>query len=356
MHAWNARSIDGAGPPVMCTVDMPRLALTAALVVCLTFPVTVRAALIRDDFYAAKAVSASEAWAVGNFGTIYHTADGGRTWAASASGVKNPLFGVDFADAGHGWAVGRAALIIHTADGGKTWQRQPASIPSDKHLFAIKALDANTAWALGDWGALTVTHDGGQTWEDRSIPDDVVLYDISFPDPQHGFIAGEFGTVLASSDGGQTWTKQDVGVEKTLFGISFSTPRTGWVVGIDGLVLRTRDGGATWEKQRGTSATESVEQLSFLEAAKNPGLYSVAVMGQYGVVVGDSGTLLVTDDGGETWTPHDLPEKDRLTWVRGVSVVAGGHGFVVGAGGFLAALDHADLTLPGGERVARLSP
>ena len=71
-----------------------------------------------------------------------------------------------------------------------------------------------------------------------------------------------------------------------------------------------------------------------------------ALAGQYGVVVGDTGMILTTADGGETWTPRILPEKQRLVWMRAASLVPGTHGFVVGSGGFAATLDHDQVNLP----------
>jgi photosystem II stability/assembly factor-like uncharacterized protein len=318
-------------------------------------------------------MSATEAWAVGNFGSIYHTTDAGQTWTPRDSGTRSPLFAVDFADATRGWAVGKSALVIHTVDGGQTWKRQKSAIPSEKHLFSVQAIDANTVWAVGDWGAIAVTHDGGETWEDRSLGTvivpieeagagtgkrfsaDVILYAVSFPDAQHGFIAGEFGTLLATADGGATWEKRDVGTEKTLFGVRFATAERGWAVGIDGLLLHTEDAGRHWEVQRGEVRAEALETLGFRETIKNPGLYDVAVAGQHGVVVGDTGIVLTSADGGASWTRHELPGKQRLVWMRSVSLAPGAHGFVVGASGFSAAIDD-DHVVPRGETSAGGAP
>jgi photosystem II stability/assembly factor-like uncharacterized protein len=341
------------------------LASIGALGLVTALPCVVPAVTVRDNLYAVKSLGADEAWAVGNFGSIYYTRDGGKSWDARESGTKSPLFGIDFADGQNGWIVGKSALILHTTDSGKTWKPQKSAIPPDKHLFAVRALDTRTAWAVGDWGAIAVTHDGGDTWQDRSLgtatvkveespgrttttlTDDVILYAISFPDAKHGFIVGEFGTLLATNDGGETWEKRDLGTEKTLFSVSFVTPEKGWVVGIDGLLLRTRDGGKTWDVQRGREGAESIEELGFMETIRNPGLYDVHVRGQYGVVVGDTGILLISTDEGESWTRYDLPEKQRLVWMRGVSL-GPEDGVVVGANGFSAQIDHGRVVLPGG--------
>src|SRR6185312_8447546 len=104
------------------------------------------------------------------------------------------------------------------------------------------------------------------------------------------------------------------------FGVTFATPQSGWAVGIDGLILRTTDGGQTWSVQRGRTRAEALEDLGFLETLKNPGLYAVQVAGRYGVVVGDTGVLLTSSDGGETWKERQLPEHEKLVWMRAVSL------------------------------------
>jgi photosystem II stability/assembly factor-like uncharacterized protein len=314
-------------------VGQRRRALVAALLTALAAGGSA-AADIRDNLYGVKALAADDAWAVGNFGSIFHTRDGGRSWSPSESGTKSALFDVDFADPQHGWAVGKSALVLHTADGGRTWRKQQSPIPTSKHLFSVRVVDTRTVWAVGDWGAVTVTRDGGASWEDRSLDEDVVLNDVSFSDPEHGWVCGEFGTVLATRDGGQHWEKQVVGTEKTLFGVHFADAQRGWAVGIDGLILRTRDGGASWEVQQGKAATEDLEELGFGDTLANPGLYAVSVVGRRGVVVGDTGTLLVTTDGGDSWQRRELPEQQRLVWLRAASLAADARGLAVGANGF----------------------
>ncbi|HLK13113.1 MAG TPA: YCF48-related protein [Candidatus Binatia bacterium] len=318
------------------------------LLLGLLAPAIARAALVRDNLYGVKALSASEAWAVGTFGSIYHTTNAGQTWETRESGTRNPLFSVDFADPQHGWAVGKSAIILRTVDGGASWKPQRSPIPPEKHLFKVQALDVRTAWAVGDWGARTVTHDGGEHWEDRSLGEDVVLYDVSFPDAEHGYVCGEFGTVLATADGGATWEKRAAGTEKTLFGLDFVTPDEGWAVGIDGLLLHTRDGGRSWAVQRGKVQAESLDEFGFLEAMSNPGLYAVRVLGEYGVVVGDTGTVLVSTDAGQSWRRLELPSSRGLAWMRDVSLVPGTEGIAIGAEGFAVRFDRGQVTLPDG--------
>ncbi|MFN8544378.1 MAG: YCF48-related protein [Candidatus Binatia bacterium] len=348
---------------------MPRpgvvLSVCAALVL-IGRPIGAGAAEVKDHLYGVKALSATEAWAVGNFGSIYHTTDGAKRWAlvewkpiegkGALEKLRNPLFSIDFAGRS-GWIVGKSSLIVHTGDAGATWAEQKSVLSTDKHLFKVVAVDDRTAWAVGDWGAVTVTHDGGLHWEDRSLSEDAVLNDVAFLDSLHGAIAGEFGTVLVTSDGGVTWEKRSTGTQKTLFGVHFVTPEKGWVVGLDGLLLHTVDGGGTWMVQHGVAEASTLEEFGFLDALRNPGFYAVRVLGEEGIVVGDTGTILTTADGGETWKRLELPAHDRLVWMRDVSLVSGTQGFAVGAAGFSVAIDRGTVKLPrGGEASVAAAP
>jgi photosystem II stability/assembly factor-like uncharacterized protein len=343
---------------------MPRAGTVAFVAAVVAVPVLVRAAALRDNLFAVTARGGEVAWAVGNFGSIYVTQNGGKTWQARSSNTKQPLFSVEFADDHHGWIVGKSGLILRTTDGGETWTPQQSPIHPAKHLFKVAAVDAQNAWAVGDWGAVVQTRDGGATWTDRSlgalavervevpgrttqmITDDVILNDIDFLDAKHGFIVGEFGTLLATADGGEHWRQIPLPTEKTLFGVHFRSPEEGWVVGIDGIILHTQDGGQTWVTQNGLTESGAIEDVSFVEAMANPGLYAVSVEGRRGIVVGDNGALFVSDDGGNTWVRRALPEEHRLTWMRDAVVTPSGRGFLVGAAGFTAASEGDSVTLP----------
>jgi len=343
---------------------MPKAGRVAFIAALVALPVLAHAAALRDNLFAVTATNGETAWAVGNFGSIYVTKDGGKSWQARSSNTKQPLFSVDFADERTGWIVGKSGLILRTTDGGETWTRQQSPIAPAKHLFKVAAIDPQTAWAVGDWGAVVQTRDGGATWTNRSlgalpveriespdrmvqtITDDVILNDVEFLDAQHGFIVGEFGTLLATSDGGDHWRQVAMPTEKTLFGMHWRSPEEGWVVGIDGIILYTQDGGRTWTTQNGLTATGAIEDVSFVDAMANPGLYAVSVEGRRGVVVGDAGAFFVSDDGGHTWTRRALPEEHRLTWMRDASVAASGRAFLVGAAGFTAAAEGDAVTLP----------
>lgn len=286
---------------------------------------------IVEDLYDTQFVTPDEGWTVGVFGSIYHTADGGKHWKIQETPTIQHLYGVAFADAKKGWAVGRGGEILHTIDGGQTWGRQKSGV--EKHLFKVIFTDEKNGWAVGDWGAAVRTRNGGETWEDRSLAEDQIIYSIDFADADHGWMVGEFGSILYTKDGGETWTKQEAATQKTFFGVTAVSPEKAWIVGIDGLVVRTQDAGTTWQLQHGQTEMANFEAIGFMELLKNPGLYDIKIKGSKGYIVGDVGNVFVTEDGGETWADVVLPGEWRLNWIRGVNVLPNGQGMLVGAAG-----------------------
>ena len=286
---------------------------------------------IVEDLYDTQFLDANEGWAVGVFGTVYHTTDGGKHWRQQKTPTTQHLYGVSFVDVKNGWAVGRSGEVLSTPDGGEHWVEQKSN--TQKHLFRVDFLNTSEGWAVGDWGVVLHTRDGGATWEDKSLTEDQIIYSIDFTDHDNGWMVGEFGSIRHTADGGQTWAKQEVGTQKTFFGVTAVSKEKAWAVGIDGLVARTKDGGATWEIQQGQSEMANFEAIGFMELLKNPGLYDIKIRGGKGYIVGDVGNVLVSEDGGETWTKSLLPSEWRLSWVRGVSVLPSGEGMLVGAAG-----------------------
>ena len=116
-------------------------------------------------------------WAVGDRGVIWHTTDGGTTWAQQNSNVACRLNSVFFIDRDRGWIVGgesrpyaRATLgvILRTENGGASWVAVPSlMLPL---LTRVKFFDENVGVAIGyaapsQPSGVFVTRDGGQTWQ-----------------------------------------------------------------------------------------------------------------------------------------------------------------------------------------------
>jgi photosystem II stability/assembly factor-like uncharacterized protein len=192
-----------------------------------------------DDLYSVSVVDEDHAVAVGYYGTVYWTEDGGESWQRGRTDVLTPLYSVSMANPKEGWVVGQRGLILHTEDGGRNWTRQ-ANLKEKEgsHLFGVTAIDADRALAVGEWGTRIYTEDGGASWHDASFkvdqkhpmfvwlsPEDqekvrdggVVYDDVGVNDVQclgggslKCWLVGEFGYIYYSEDGGKTWEKSTI--------------------------------------------------------------------------------------------------------------------------------------------------
>ena len=261
-----------------------------------------------------------KAWAVGNYGIIIFSDDGGRNWTLQKSGVDKELYSVWFVTADCGWIFGRSGIALKTTDGGKTWVKLDLNVVYD--ISSCIFLDENTGWIVCGRDMLILhTDDGGNTWI-KQIEDgeDAILSDIYFCDKDFGWVAGEFGIILHTQDGGKTWKKQDspLGDEVHLFGIRFFNRERGWTVGGDGAILSTNDGGATW-----VSVNSSYKET----------LYRVKIVGNKLFATGFKGPLLVNRNIDNEKISWDKIRTGCFFWMRGLAftdeqdaILTGGNG------------------------------
>ncbi len=104
-------------------------------------------------------------------------------------------------------------------------------------------------------------------------------------------------------------------------GVADTFSRAGWAVGESGTILRTEDGGATWHDQS-SGVTETLNAVAALSAAA-------------AWTVGDGGTILTTMDG-KTWKTEDSGSEADLF---GVAALDATHIWAVGAAGTILFYD-----------------
>ncbi|HMC88841.1 MAG TPA: YCF48-related protein, partial [Gemmataceae bacterium] len=115
----------------------------------LTLPTEVRACW---DFHGVHWVG-DQIWIVGRPGSVVlHSPDQGQSWEVSKTGQPLPLHGVFFASDQAGWAVGDFGTILNTADGGKNWRAQHRGGQRAAILFAAARPTALPVDALAKLG------------------------------------------------------------------------------------------------------------------------------------------------------------------------------------------------------------
>ncbi len=256
----------------------------------------------RADLYSVSAGGA-RAVAVGYFGSVLVSADGGDTWSAPATGTDEPLYAVALGPRDEVWAAGRAGVVLRSKDGGRSWLRRPT--PFSRHVFGLFASGADTVLAVGDFGLQLRTEDGGGRWTCIPREQDVILGRlVRAGDDAVG--VGEFGTIERLRGA------QPPGVRATLSGVPIDTyvydawfdakGEVGVAVGLAGTILRSSDSGATWTRV----ATPFTQDL-----------FGVGGAGSRVVVAGEGGLLALSTDGGVTFAAAEsLPLPVSLTDVE----------------------------------------
>ncbi|MEA2473276.1 MAG: hypothetical protein QOE06_1191 [Thermoleophilaceae bacterium] len=230
------------------------------------------------------------------------TSHSGWTWG-NPRPQANELRAVDFAG-GRGYAVGEFGTIVRTDDGGANWTGVRTGLTDD--LAKLRVLDADTFVAGGGCTLLRST-DGGQSLKrlrfNPSATCSSPLAAMSFANKDAGYLVRADGSVLRTDDGGARFASR-TGLPATAGGPPndawFTSPDTGVVAtGADtlGRIYRTTDGGGSWTEAATSAAVRSIH---FVSATT-------------GWAVGQQ-VALKTTDGGVTWTPK--PVAENLRWVR----------------------------------------
>tara|TARA_Y100001968_G_C19387658_1_gene733771 strand:- start:3 stop:1022 length:1020 start_codon:yes stop_codon:yes gene_type:complete len=288
----------------------------------------------------------------------------------------NPL-DIDFVDDKKGYLVGTNRLILETNDGGKTWEERELDISSDENfrLVSIDFMD-DEGWVAGQPGLLLHSKDGGQNWNQLSLgnklPGDPYL--ITTLDTDSAELATTAGAVYRTNDGGANW-EAIVADSSGSGGIrDLRRDEEGNYLGVSSLgnffsVLPA--GKEYWEPHQRASSkrVQSVgfqpngedlwmlsrgAEIRFLQDPNDFDSWSkpiIPILNGYNYLdiawdpdnsiwaAGGNGTLLVSNDAGESWEKDPVGELSPTNFIRIVftnnSEEEKSKGFVLGERGNL---------------------
>ncbi|MFN6946058.1 MAG: T9SS type A sorting domain-containing protein [Cytophagaceae bacterium] len=121
----------------------------------------------------------------------------------------------------------------------------------------------------------------------------------------------------------QDWASQTTGTTTTLRGLSFVSSTTGWAAGNSGVILKTTNGGDTWSTLN-SPVTATFRDIFFID--ENTGFIGNQ---SNGFNPGASNTLRKTTDGGNSWTTiPDFTTAASSVW--GIHFLDANTGFVAG--------------------------
>ncbi len=236
------------------------------------------------EFRDVHALNANVAWVLaagpGAKSRIYHTRDGGASWALQFTNADSAAFydcftffdsrrGVAFSD-----AAGGRTLVLRTENGGASWahvvaSRVPAPLEGEGAFAAsggcVTSHGSKHAWITtgSPEGRVLRTTDAGRSWTPFATPfvkgDGAGMTAASFRDSRRGIGVGARISAMArdtaahavgiTTDGGRTWTlRSRPPGAGALFGVAV-VPRAGKetavAAGLGGLWV-TRDNAGTW--------------------------------------------------------------------------------------------------------------
>lgn len=169
--------------------------------------------------------------------------------SGASFGPSMPLLGLWFRDAANGLAVGAFGQLFQTADGGQTWVCRNGRIsnPEGLHYNSIAQMADGSLMIAGEGGKLRRSRDGGIHWETLDTGYRGHLYGALTLTGSNTIVAYGFaGNVLTSLDDGKSWNSVPRRLNKALVGGFVQAGGELVLAAGDGQLLLSRDQGKTF--------------------------------------------------------------------------------------------------------------
>lgn len=281
--------------------------------------------------------------AVGEYGVIVVSDDGGENWVQASVPASVTLTGVHFPTAKSGWAVGHDGLILQSSDGGHSWEKQLDGYQLNEQIMAVaeriveqhrteverlQASEEVDEYALED--AEFMLEEAEFMLEGAMDDTDAgpvrPLLDVWFRNENEGFIAGSYGMLLVTTDSGENWdlVSDRIGSAEA-FHLNQIVPAPDgmlFIAGESGFVYRSADGGENWD------ILEPGYEGSFYGLVIVPGVGDGYELLAYGL----RGNLFSSIDQGDSWSEVD--SGTTITLTTGMTLPDGGV-VLAGQGGII---------------------
>jgi photosystem II stability/assembly factor-like uncharacterized protein len=230
-------------------------------------------------------------------------------------------------------AAATASASVTVSQSGWAWGNPS---PQGNTLRSV-AFTGVLGYAVGDNGTALKTTDGGATWSGLATGTSAQLTGVQIVDPNTVVVASANGCVLRiSTDGGVVFTRIFTVAESACHdqvqAFSFVSAQVGYLLLRGGSVLVTNDGGNTFSRKTGIPGTSASSG-----GGGNVGIAihfanSTSGIAFAGSPAGGQSAEYTTSDGGVSWTPVPLPPGN----VTAVHFVDATHAFAIGSNTLLA--------------------
>lgn len=157
-----------------------------------------------DPFLDVHFLDRNRGFAVGAYGLLFRTDDGGNEWRIAIDGLDNPwryhYYDLHERD-GVLYLSGEAGLLFVSRDGGSRWRRIEDLYEGS--LFGLVDLGPGVA-AFGLRGNVFLTEDGGDSWQPVPLQPGASLYGGGALAGDTAVLAGSGGTVIRLAASGES--------------------------------------------------------------------------------------------------------------------------------------------------------
>lgn len=212
------------------------------------------------------ASAAEHAIAVGQMGVIVRRVAG--QWETLDSGTQERLFDVDVNERGRSVAVGAFGTVLRSPDGGRNWERlQPQwadwfDDPDGRlggmfepSLYGVQVTSDGTIYVCGELSLIMRSRNGGRSWEpllagtNSAQEISPTLSAIRLTEQGLGFAVGQEGRVLRTRDGGQSWQRLPLDSHANLLAVDVNGQGQVVVSGMRAMYV-SDDAGDSWTRLR----------------------------------------------------------------------------------------------------------
>ena len=122
-------------------------------------------------------------WAGG--GGIFYSGNSGENWSSQYI-TEYPITAIQFINSDIGYAVGSFGYVIKTTNGGVNWNK--LNVPCGNGLYAINFINENTGWIAGEKGTILKTSSGGSVFIARLNTEIPLGFNLeqNYPNPFNG--------------------------------------------------------------------------------------------------------------------------------------------------------------------------
>ena len=248
---------------------------------------------------------------------LLYTDNGGEVW--QTKNAPSVLYSgyIDFLDADYGMISGNN-LIFYTLDGCNTWHQ--GTTPPNSSFGDVKIINNNKAFLSGSRDSLLKSTDGGNTWFSVNIGTTGYLARIIFKDLLNGLIIANSGPSIITTDGGENWNAINYNFGWLWDGTFFGSDNIA-LAGSDGRIYISEDAGQSWTEKIVAPSGTYISSISFKDSLN-------------GTAVGETGLILSTTDGGDTWNQQFSPTLTDFSDIEysqnNSGIIKGEDGVIIG--------------------------